>query len=81
MFDYLIQRPSDGIVVVGGGNRIIDSGKECFRVTDDSATEMGGGRAYLQDYMENHYEGWANEAEGEGCISIWTGIVSVLLFS
>ncbi|KAF9653039.1 FAD dependent oxidoreductase [Thelephora ganbajun] len=70
--DYLIQRPSDGVVIVGGGEWNAPL-KDRLGHTDDSVTHPVITR-HLQNVCGKNFEGWGDEALGEGLITDWTGI-------
>ena len=71
--DYLIQRPSDGAVIVGGGewNAPLE---DQLGHTDDSITHPAITR-HLRNVCGKNFEGWGEEALGEGIITDWTGIM------
>ncbi|KAJ7062699.1 FAD dependent oxidoreductase [Mycena amicta] len=72
--DYFMQRPSDGILIIGGGRRLVD--EKLLRTTDDSTV--------LEDITKSQKavvrtlfgeEKWGKEAVGEGWLTSWTGIM------
>jgi len=71
--DYLIQRPSDGAVIVGGGewNAPLE---DQLGHTDDSITHPAITK-HLRNVCGKNFEGWGDEAQGEGLITDWTGIM------
>ncbi|KAF9792338.1 FAD dependent oxidoreductase [Thelephora terrestris] len=71
--DYLIQRPSDGAVIVGGGewNAPLE---DQLGQTDDSVTHPAITK-HLRNVCAKNFEGWGEEAQGEGLITDWTGIM------
>jgi hypothetical protein len=71
--DYLIQRPSDGAVIVGGGEWNAPL-KDRLGHTDDSITHPAITR-HLRNVCGKNFEGWGDEALGEGLITDWTGIM------
>ncbi|KAJ7762589.1 FAD dependent oxidoreductase [Mycena metata] len=74
MVDYLIQRPSDGIIIFGGGSRAVS--RERLRGnTDDSSVYPEISQA-LKTALPRYFEGWGEEASGEGQIHVWTGIMA-----
>ncbi|KIJ24528.1 hypothetical protein M422DRAFT_274673 [Sphaerobolus stellatus SS14] len=72
-YDYMIQRPKDGIIILGGGRWKVPI-KKLLGQTDDSikfpeiTTHLGQA---LRDYLED----WGEESIGEGLLSDWTGIM------
>ena len=71
--DYLIQRPSDGAVIVGGGEWNAPL-KDQLGHTDDSITHPAITK-HLRNVCGKNFEGWGEEALGEGLITDWTGIM------
>ena len=71
--DYLIQRPSDGAVIVGGGewNAPLE---DRLGHTDDSVKHPAVTR-HLRNVCRKNFEKWGDEAPGEGLITDWTGIM------
>ncbi|KAF5368121.1 hypothetical protein D9757_011575 [Collybiopsis confluens] len=80
-YDYLIQRPMDGIIILGGGKASVSGSKSIIGSTNDSGRIADGGRqqsitGYLKDAMEQHFSDWTakgKEEPGEGFLSDWTG--------
>ena len=71
--DYLIPRPSDGAVIVGGGEWNVPL-EDQLGHTDDSITHPAITR-HLRGVCAKNFEGWGDEARGEGLITDWTGIM------
>ena len=71
--DYLIQRPSDGAVIVGGGEWNAPVNDQVGH-TDDSVTHPAITQ-HLRNVCAKNLEGWGDEAQGEGLITDWTGIM------
>ncbi|KIK61775.1 hypothetical protein GYMLUDRAFT_96617 [Collybiopsis luxurians FD-317 M1] len=72
-YDYLVQRPQDGIIILGGGKWNVNYTKIAGQ-TDDS-TKQPEITQYLKNAMATHYEGWGIENAGEGLLCDWTGIM------
>lgn len=93
-FDYLIQRPADGSMILGGGRcltssesiwlswnlfpplRLSCSADNCIDQTDDSVLvpEL---TQHLSAALPANFEGWGEEAIGEGLVRTWTGIMAM----
>ncbi|KAF9075356.1 FAD dependent oxidoreductase [Rhodocollybia butyracea] len=73
-YDYLVQRPQDGIIILGGGKHNVDSEK--IRDLTDDTTKQPEITQYLKKAMETHFEGWGKERPGEGYLYDWTGIMA-----
>ncbi|KAF5344677.1 hypothetical protein D9757_014144 [Collybiopsis confluens] len=82
-YDYLIQRPMDGIIILGGGKASVSGSKSIIGSHQMTrAVIADGGRqesitGYLKDAMEQHFSDWTakgKEEPGEGFLSDWTDI-------
>ncbi|KAJ7213163.1 FAD dependent oxidoreductase [Mycena pura] len=71
--DYLIQRPKDGVILFGGARRSM-SVERLLGNTDDTETfpEM---TAELKAALPRYFEGWGEQALGEGLVQVWSGIM------
>ncbi|KAJ7322820.1 FAD dependent oxidoreductase [Mycena albidolilacea] len=71
--EYLMQRPKDGVIIYGGGRRFMPIEKLRGN-TDDSAPypEVIKG---LKAELPLYFEGWGDEALGEGMMHAWSGIM------
>lgn len=67
-FEYLIQRPSDGKIILGG-----KSDPDFKDNIDDSAVIQSSADA-LKRYMSELYQDWGTERPGEGISDVWTGV-------
>ncbi|KAI5480114.1 hypothetical protein MNV49_001774 [Pseudohyphozyma bogoriensis] len=65
-FEYMIQRPSDGTIIIGGGHENNDF--------NDSKTKEPEAN-YLRTYNQKTYADWGEEKGGEGTNRVWTGIM------
>ncbi|KAK7029525.1 hypothetical protein VNI00_014402, partial [Paramarasmius palmivorus] len=72
-FDYMIQRPKDGIIILGGGRWKVPV-EQLVGHTDDS-TKIEAISNHLKGAMKIYMEDWGEEAAGEGLICDWTGIM------
>ncbi|KAJ7502593.1 FAD dependent oxidoreductase [Mycena galericulata] len=70
--DYLIQR-KDGVIIFGGQRTSVPADK-LLRNTDDSSTYPEMTKAF-KEALPRYFEGWGEEALGEGLIHDWTGIM------
>lgn len=68
---YLIQRPSDGTIILGGGEYVYR--EEHVNNCDDSKI-MPAITELLRNTMKDNFDGWGNEAHGEGFERDWAGI-------
>ncbi|KAJ3807149.1 FAD dependent oxidoreductase, partial [Lentinula aff. lateritia] len=80
-FDYLIQRPTDGIIILGGGKASASHPDAILGCTNDSGRPDDGGKQaeiteYLKGAMGEYFVGW-NDSDhiGEGLVYDWTGIM------
>ncbi|KAJ7476754.1 FAD dependent oxidoreductase-domain-containing protein [Mycena latifolia] len=73
--DYLIQRPSDGVIIFGGQVRSMPVDKLRGN-TNDSERYPEMTRA-LKEALPRYFEGWGEEALGEGLIHDWSGAPQV----
>ncbi|KAJ7765093.1 FAD dependent oxidoreductase [Mycena maculata] len=71
--DYLIQRPKDGVIIFGGARRSMPVEK-LLGNTDDCGRLPEMTKA-LKDALPAYFEGWGEEALGEGLIYDWSGIM------
>ncbi|KAJ7671178.1 FAD dependent oxidoreductase [Mycena rosella] len=71
--DYLIQRPSDGVIIFGGARRVMPVEK-LLGNTDDCACYPEMTRA-LRDALPRYFAGWSAEAVDEGLVYDWSGIM------
>jgi glycine/D-amino acid oxidase-like deaminating enzyme len=74
LMDYLIQRPADNSIIVGGAREtfIQDLSSWYDNVSDDKLISSAAGR-YFDGYMQRHFAGW--EDSGARVDRIWTGIM------
>jgi glycine/D-amino acid oxidase-like deaminating enzyme len=74
LMDYLIQRPSDNSIIVGGAKEtyIRDLSSWYDNVSDDKLISSAAER-YFDGYMQRHFAGW--EDSGARVERIWTGIM------
>ncbi|KAF9025723.1 DAO-domain-containing protein [Hymenopellis radicata] len=72
-FDYMIQRPKDGIVIIGGGRWKMPV-EELVGYMDDSE-KVPVLTEHLKGAMKTYMTGWGEEAVGEGLLCDWTGIM------
>ncbi|VDB87418.1 unnamed protein product [Peniophora sp. CBMAI 1063] len=72
-FDYMIQRPKDGIVIIGGGRWKVPM-KELAGHTDDSV-KLPELTEHLAGSMKTYMKGWGEETLGEGLLCDWAGIM------
>ncbi|KAJ7633405.1 FAD dependent oxidoreductase [Mycena polygramma] len=70
--EYLIQRPKDGLIVFGGARRAVPR-EELLGNTDDSGTYPEITET-LKEALPRYFEGWGEEALGEGLIHAWSGV-------
>ncbi len=70
-FDYMIQRPKDGIVIIGGGRWKVPV-EELVGYMDDSE-KLPVLTEHLKGAMKTYMTGWGEEAVGEGLLCDWTG--------
>ena len=69
----MIQRPKDGIVIIGGGRWKVPM-KELAGHTDDSV-KLPTLTEHLAGSMKTYMKDWGNESLGEGLLCDWTGIM------
>ncbi|KII91508.1 hypothetical protein PLICRDRAFT_173346 [Plicaturopsis crispa FD-325 SS-3] len=69
--EYLMQRPADGTVIMGGA-RSVD---EKFNNNTDDTVVLEGMTKHLTNYLPNALEGWVPKAVNEGMHQTWTGIL------
>ncbi|KAL1700072.1 FAD dependent oxidoreductase-domain-containing protein [Schizophyllum commune] len=72
-FDYMIQRPKDGTIIVGGGRWAVPV-ENLIGNTDDSV-KIPDLTEYLREVMKKTMTGWGEEALNEGLLVDWTGIM------
>ena len=72
-FDYTIQRPKDGVIIIGGGRGKVPI-RELVGNTDDSAT-LPPITNHLKTAMKMYMRDWGEETLGEGLLVDWTGIM------
>jgi hypothetical protein len=68
-----MQRPKDGIIILGSSRHRVSSEKVVGQ-TDDSV-KLEELTQHLRNVCRNDFEGWGTEAIGEGFLSDWTGIM------
>ncbi|GJJ07011.1 hypothetical protein Clacol_001209 [Clathrus columnatus] len=75
--DYMMQRPKDGIIILGGGQCSQGRVKLDNQIdeTDDSVKDPAI-TEYLRVVLRDYLEGWGEESIGEGLLSDWTGIIA-----
>lgn len=75
---YLIQTPHSGIVLGLGEETGFELGitkkHEIFEVTDDSYVKPAI-KTWLDEYCKKNFNGWGEEAPGEGGMRVWSGII------
>ncbi|KAJ7121968.1 FAD dependent oxidoreductase-domain-containing protein [Mycena crocata] len=71
--DYLIQRPKDGVIIFGGARRSVPVDR-LLGNTNDTETDPDMTRA-LKEAIPRYFDGWGDEALGEGLIHDWSGIM------
>ncbi|KAJ7162305.1 FAD dependent oxidoreductase [Mycena filopes] len=71
--DYLIQRPQDGMIIFGGARPSVPV-ERLLGNTDDTDTYPEMTKA-LKDALPQYFEGWGEEAVGEGLVHAWSGIM------
>ncbi|KAJ7762592.1 FAD dependent oxidoreductase [Mycena metata] len=71
--DYLIQRPKDGVIIFGGARRSMPV-ERLLGNTDDNGTYPEMTEA-LREALPQYFEGWEEEAMGEGLVHAWSGIM------
>ncbi|THH16072.1 hypothetical protein EW146_g4508 [Bondarzewia mesenterica] len=72
-YDYMIQRPNDGTIIIGGGRWKVPIEK-LLGQTDDSE-RLPELTEHLKNTMKDYMEDWGDEAIGEGLLHDWTGIM------
>jgi len=72
-FDYLMQRPHDGSVIIGGARWVTDI-QNLINQTDDSVV-IPEVTERLSKACSEYFEGWGGEKPGEGQTRTWTGIM------
>jgi len=72
-FDYMIQRPKDGTIILGGGRWKVPLADQLGQ-TDDSV-KLPVITEYLKSSLREYLQGWGEEAIGEGLLCDWTGII------
>ncbi|EIM92347.1 FAD dependent oxidoreductase [Stereum hirsutum FP-91666 SS1] len=78
---YLMFTPSSGWVLGVGWGGLVNEGivkKEevgNFLGAVDDSVVLEPIRDYLKDYCKDTFQGWGEEAEGEGLSRVWTGIM------
>ncbi|KAK1230922.1 hypothetical protein PQX77_005953 [Marasmius sp. AFHP31] len=72
-FDYMIQRPKDGTIIMGGGRWEIPVEQLIGNTDDKNKFEVL--TKYLAGSMKKYMEGWGDELPGEGLLYDWTGIM------
>lgn len=74
LMDYLIQRPSDSSIIVGGAREtfVADLRTWYDNVADDALISPAAER-YFNGYMQRHFVGW--DDSGARVERIWTGIM------
>ncbi|ESK88477.1 fad dependent oxidoreductase [Moniliophthora roreri MCA 2997] len=70
--DYMMQRPKDGIIIVGGRRWVVPE-EEIVGQADDSV-KLPQFTKYLKKILPTHLENWGSEVSGEGLLCDWTGI-------
>ncbi|KZO95975.1 DAO-domain-containing protein [Calocera viscosa TUFC12733] len=68
---YLIQRSTDGTIILGGGEFVYR--EEHINNCDDSKV-MPAITELLRNVMKDNFDGWGEEAHGEGFERDWAGI-------
>ncbi|KAJ6594671.1 FAD dependent oxidoreductase [Mycena capillaripes] len=71
--EYLIQRRNDGLIIFGGGRTAVPV-ERLLGNTNDSETFPEMTKA-LKEALPRYFEGWGEEALGEGLIHAWSGIM------
>ncbi|KAJ4473002.1 FAD dependent oxidoreductase [Lentinula aciculospora] len=73
-FDYLIQRPKDGIIILGGGKANVSHPSTILGCTNDSGYPDDGGKQseiteYLKNAMKKYFLGWQDSSSESGADS------------
>ncbi|KAJ7875552.1 FAD dependent oxidoreductase [Mycena olivaceomarginata] len=74
--DYLIQRPSDGVIIFGGQRKSVPV-ERLLGNTDDAQVDPEMAAA-LREALPRYFEGWwenSDLAVGEGLVHVWSGIM------
>ncbi|KAF8590750.1 FAD dependent oxidoreductase [Ramaria rubella] len=72
-YDYMIQRPKDGTIILGGGRWKVPI-EEMLGQTNDSM-KFPAITAHLKDALSEYLEDWGQESIGEGLLCDWTGVM------
>ncbi|KIY72603.1 FAD dependent oxidoreductase [Cylindrobasidium torrendii FP15055 ss-10] len=72
-FDYMIQRPKDGVIIIGGGRWKVPV-DQLIGNTDDTS-KIPVLTEHLKGSMASYMTGWGEEKVGEGLLVDWTGIM------
>ncbi|KAJ3768495.1 FAD dependent oxidoreductase [Lentinula raphanica] len=69
-FDYLVQRPKDGIIILGGGKASVPHLDAVLGCTNDSGHLDDGGKQaeiteYLKGAMNKYFVGWQDSGSGQ----------------
>jgi len=72
-YDYLIQRPKDGIIIIGGGRWKVPK-EQLVGQTDDSV-KLEVITEHLREACKGYFEGWGDELIGEGLLCDWMGVM------
>ncbi|KIY52296.1 FAD dependent oxidoreductase [Fistulina hepatica ATCC 64428] len=73
-FDYMIQRPTDGIIIIGGGRWKVPI--ELLIGQTDDTEKIPALTEHLKGAMKEYMTDWGGEAVGEGLLVDWTGIMA-----
>ncbi|KAJ7354422.1 FAD dependent oxidoreductase [Mycena albidolilacea] len=74
--DYLIQRPSDGVIIFGGQRKSVPV-ERLLGNTDDARVDPEMAAA-LREALPRYLEGWGENSDlavGEGLVHVWSGIM------
>jgi hypothetical protein len=72
--DYLIQRPSDGVIIFGSQRKSVPV-ERLLGNTDDAQVDPEMAAA-LREALPRYFEGWGENSDlavGEGLVHVWSG--------
>ena len=72
-YDYLIPRPTDGSIIVGGAKQVVLKDESLWRNNVNDNELIPGAEEYFTGYMQRHFRGW--EDSGAELKKIWTGVM------
>lgn len=68
-----MQRPQDGVIILGGGRYTVPE-HDYVGQTDDSV-KLDTATEHFRRACKQYFDGWGEEAAGEGLLCDWTGIM------